>query len=98
MTVSAGLTAAVVAVGVEEAATGLGTLRNTIGVGVSVDINAGSVALEQRLVLHSPSDNTDFNSVIRPAVESSKTGNPLIIVGAGGFGDLLALSGSNGLG
>jgi hypothetical protein len=88
---------AVIAILVEEPSTSLSTLWNAIGIGVGVNVNAGGVSLEQGLIPHSPADNIDLDSVIRPTIESGKSSNPLVVGAAGGRGDLRTLLGSNGL-
>lgn len=88
---------AVIAILVEEPSTSLSTLWNAIGIGVGVNVDVGGVSFKQGLIAHSPADNIDLDSVIRPTIESGKSSNPLVVGAAGGLGDLRTLLGSDGL-
>lgn len=95
---SASRASAVVVVLVEEAAALLAALRDALGVGVGVDLDAGDVALEDGLVLDCPAHDVDVDGLVRELVEAGQHGDPLVErLAHGGLG-LLAHLGRHGLG
>lgn len=90
---------AVVVVLVEEATAGLGTLRDALGVGVSVDIDAVSRALEEGLVLDGPADDLDGDLLEGEAVEAVGPLEPALVLVVEDGGDLGAVGlGDGGVG
>lgn len=88
---------AVVAVLVEEATTLLRALGDTLAVDVSVDIDAGSRALEKALILDGPSDNVDLDVGVGEVVEAVEPLEPLVVLRLEKAGNLLAVGGTDGL-
>lgn len=91
MRVGAARARPVVPVLMEEAAAGLGALRDTVGIGISVHGDAVGRALEQALVAHGPADNFYVDARVREPVVPVQPGEPLLVLRGVDGGDLGAL-------
>lgn len=90
---------AVVVILVEEAAAGLGALRDPLGVGVGVDVDAVGRALEEGLVLDGPADDLDGDLFEGEAVEAVGPLEPSLVLVVEDGGDLGAVGlGDGGVG
>lgn len=87
----AGAAAAVITVLVVEPTTGWGTLGDSLGVDVRVDLDVGGVALEQGRVFSRPSDDLDRDVGVGEVVVARGPLEPLGVLGGEGRVDLVAL-------
>ena len=68
----------VVVILVEESSTARVTLRDTLFIGGGIHLNTRGVALQQGLILDSPSDNIDIDRLVREPIEAGQFGYPFV--------------------
>ena len=78
VTIRPSSTSAVVIILMKETSTARITLRNSLFIGSSIHLNTRGIALQQTLILDSPSDHIDIHRLVREPVEPGQFTNPLV--------------------